>query len=65
MGDSSGRPTDAQPSTPPPARVVSKFDPMGKNGSVIVWDLETVPDIGGDEGDEAGDNKLFIKKPRG
>jgi hypothetical protein len=28
---------------------VSKFVPMGTNGSVIVWDLETVPDIGGPE----------------
>jgi hypothetical protein len=26
---------------------VSKCDAMGMNGSVIVWDLETVPDIGG------------------
>ena len=59
------RATNRPQPSPRPRAVVSKFDPMGKNGSVIVWDLETVPDIGGDEGDEAGDNKLFIKKPRG
>ena len=26
---------------------MSEFDAMGTNGSVIVWDLETVPDIAG------------------
>jgi hypothetical protein len=36
-----------QPHPSPGPCVVSKFDPMGMNGSVIVWDLETVPDIGG------------------
>jgi 3'-5' exonuclease len=34
------------PPSPRPC-AVSEFDAMGTNGSVIVWDLETVPDIAG------------------
>ena len=37
-----------RPDPPSPRRyAVSEFDAMGTNGSVIVWDLETVPDIAG------------------